>query len=331
MVEKNENNWNHVKYDELDLLDKKIMYELDLNSRISASQLAKKLRKSKETVNFRINRLIKNKFIKGFYSIFNTSKLGYYYVKFYIKFRNITPEKENQIIDYVSKKEKIAYLASVEGKYDCFILLMIRNFNEVSVFQDDFMKLYGGFIQDKDIVIFLNTHRFNSKFLYEGTEKKDWNYQIELENYNLDEIDKGILKIISTNSKISLIDIAEKLKIDQKVVKYRIKKLEKDNIIFAYVTSPDFDKLGLSFFQVNISLKNSNSRKKIIKFFEETNKCLFAMELIGKYDLLVELHLENNEQLKRIIDDFREKFIQDYADYDVSTITKEHVMVWSPF
>lgn len=315
----------------LDLLDKRISYELDLNSRISARQLAKKLRKSKETINFRINRLLKNKYIKGFYSIFNTSKLGYYYVKFYIKFKNIPPQKEKELYEYVSKKEKIAYLASVEGKYDCFILLMVKNFNEVSFFQDDFMKFYGEFIQDKDIIIFLNTHRFNSRFLHEGNEKKDWNYDFKLENYELDDIDKAILKIISTNSRISLIEIAERLKIDQKVVKYRIKKLEKESIIFSYVTSPNFDKLGLSFFQVNISLKNSNSRKKIIKFFEETNKCLFAMELIGKYDLLVELHLKDNDKLKNIINDFREKFIQDYSDYDISTINREHVMVWSPF
>ena len=73
---------------QLDLLDQKIMYELDLNARISASQLAKKLKKSKETVNFRINRLIKNEYIKGFYTVFNTSKLGWYYTKFYIKFKN---------------------------------------------------------------------------------------------------------------------------------------------------------------------------------------------------------------------------------------------------
>ncbi len=317
--------------EELDLLDKKIMYELDLNARVSASQLAKKLRKSKETINFRINRLIKNKFVKGFYSIFNTSKLGYYYVKFYIKFRNITQEKEKQLFDYVTNQEKIAYLASIEGQYDCFVLLMVKNFNEVAHFQDNFMKLFGQFIQEKDIVVFLNTHRFNSRFLFDGVEKRDWNYSLELENYPLDEINKEILKIITNHSRISLIEIAEKLKIDQKVVKYRLRKLEKDNIILAYVTSPNFDKLGLSFFQVNISLKNSNSRKKIIKFFEETGKCLFAMELIGKYDLLAELHLENNEQLKKIITEFREKFIQEYSDYDVSTINKEYVMVWSPF
>ena len=44
---------------DLDLLDKKILYKLDLNARISVTKLAKELKKGKETINFRLNRLIK--------------------------------------------------------------------------------------------------------------------------------------------------------------------------------------------------------------------------------------------------------------------------------
>ena len=127
-----------------------------------------------------------------------------------------------------------------------------------------------------------------------------------------------------------LIEIAEKLKIDHKVVKYRLKKLEKENIILAYVTSPNFNKLGLTFFQINISLKDSSIRKELIQFFNSTNKCLFAMELLGKYDVLAELHVKGSEELKKIIDEFRNKFVNKYHDYDISTITKEYVVVWGP-
>ena len=263
--------------DKLDLLDKKIMYELDLNARISASQLAKKLNKSKETVNFRINRLIKNKFIKSFYTVFNTSKLRRYYIKLYIKFKNITLEKEKELFEYVSKQKYVAYLASVEGYYDCIILVMVKNTLDMIKFHDEFMKLYGGYIQEKELVTFLTTHRFNSRFLYDGEKKKDSYYPIELGSYELDEIDKKILNIISKNSRIPLIDIAKELNIDHKVVKYRLKKLEKDNIILAYVTAPNFDKLNLNFFQIKISLKDSTARKQIIQFFNDTKKCLFAI------------------------------------------------------
>jgi len=118
---------------ELDLIDKRILYELDLNARISASQLAHKIKKSKETVNFRINRLLKMGYLKGFYSILNTSKMGWYYYKLYLKFKNSTPAKEQEILAYLSGQKHIAYLASIEGNYDCLALVMIRGPEEMVV------------------------------------------------------------------------------------------------------------------------------------------------------------------------------------------------------
>ena len=85
------------------------------------------------------------------------------------------------------------------------------------------------------------------------------------------------------------------------------------------------------FIQINISLKDPLVRKSMIRYFDSTNKCLFALELLGKYDLSIEVHVESGEELKMIIDEFRIRFVSQYNDYDVSTVNKEYIMVWSPF
>jgi Lrp/AsnC family transcriptional regulator for asnA, asnC and gidA len=316
---------------DLDLLDRKILYELDLNARASASQLAKKLRRSKETVNFRLKHLLEEGYLKGFYTVFNTSKLGWFYYKIYFKFKDITPQKEKELFEYIAKQPKIAYLASMEGHYDGVCLIMSRSSQDLVDFLYPFMNPYGNFVQEKQLVTLLTTHRLNQKFLHSGGETKDWHYPIEMGGYGLDDVDKEIMQILSTNARMPLVEIAKKAGVDVKVVKYRMKKLEKDGIIIAYVTSPNFGKLGLQFAQINISLKELNAIKSIISYFDSTNRCLFALEMVGAYDLAVELHVEGNEQLNRIIDGFREKFVGKYADYDVSTITKEYVVVWAPF
>ena len=133
---------------DLDLLDRKIMFELDLNARIPASSLAKKLRRSKDTINFRINRLFHKGFLKGTYTVCNTSKLGYYYYKAYAKFKNITPEKEQELLLYIAQSDHIAYLASVEGHYDCIFLVMVRSAKDMVAFMDPFMESFGNFIQE---------------------------------------------------------------------------------------------------------------------------------------------------------------------------------------
>jgi len=315
----------------LDGFDRRLLYELDLDARVPASRLARKLRKSKETVNFRLNRLLKENYVKGFYTVFNTSKLGWYYYKFYLKFKNMTPRKESELFEYVRAKPRIAYLGSLEGYYDCIILLAVRNSNDIVEFLYPFMKKFGEYIQTKDTTIFLSTHRLNQRFLYAGGEKRDWHYPVGMENYAVDESDRKILRVITNDARLAIVEIAQKTGLDPKVVRYRMKKLEKDGIILSYVTAPNFEKLGFEFFQVNISLKDPEKMRQVLQYFDSTNACLFALEMVGRYDLAVELHLESGEQLKKIIDGFREKFVGVYNDYDVSTINKEYLMVQGPF
>lgn len=317
--------------EKLDSLDKRILYELDLNARIFASSLAKKLRKSKETVNFRLNRLISEGYIKGFYAVFNTSKLGFYYYKIYLKLNSLTPAKERELFEYIQKQPRIAYLASMEGQYNAVFLVMAHSPTCLMDFLNPFMKIYGECIREREISTFLSTHRLNQKFLYEGSEKKDWHYPYEIGNYALDGTDAKILHALSSHARLPIVEIAKEAGIDAKTAQYRLKKLEKDSIILAYATSPNFEKLGLQFVQLNISLKDPTIGRQIISHFDSTSRCLFAIESMGKYDLTIELHVQSNEQLQQILLKFREKFSQKINGCDISTITKEYVVVWGPF
>ncbi len=317
--------------EELDLLDRKLMYELDLNARISASQLARRLRRSKETVNFRLRRLLREGYLKGFYTVFNTSRLGWFYVKAYIKFKDATPQKEKEIFEHLQAGKGVAYLASFEGRYDCIVLVMVRSIAQADRFLSDFMARYGDFVLEKDICIFLTTHRLNQKFLHAGTMRADWSYPYELGSYRIDETDRRILKAISSEARLPIIGIAKKSGVPASAVKYRLKKLERDGIILAYVSSPNFDKLGLQFSQINISLKNPAARKSVVRYFDSTNKCLFAIEMLGKYDVLAEVHVRGSGELRRIVDGFKAEFVGKYSDYDISTITHEYVVIWGPF
>jgi Lrp/AsnC family leucine-responsive transcriptional regulator len=315
----------------LDLLDRKIMYELDLDARISASQLARKVRKSKETVNFRLKRLLTEGYIKGFYAVFNTSKLGWFYVKHYIKFKDTTPKKEAEIFEYLRIQPNTAYLASVEGRHDCLLLVMVRQIARAEEFLAQFMQKYGEHIQEKDMTVFLTAHRLNEKFLFAGKDGRDWFYPYELGGFKPDATERKLLGALASHARMPLLELAKKCGISPTAAAYRLRKLEGEKIILAYVTSPNFERLGLRFVQVNMALKDPAIRKQIISYFDATNKCLFAIEMIGKYDLLVEMPLQSEQELQKIIDGFREKFVGKYVDYEVSTITKEYLMDWGPF
>ncbi|MEK6893551.1 MAG: Lrp/AsnC family transcriptional regulator [Nanoarchaeota archaeon] len=314
----------------LDLLDKKIMYELDLNARASASQIARKIRSSKETINFRINRLIKEEYIKGFYTVFNTSKLGMYYYKTFLKFNRATPEIEEKIIEFIKNYNRCAYLGSCEGYYNVIFLIMVENARQFKEFLTEFKEKFGDYILEKEIHVVLSTHRLNQKFLYAGATSKHYFYQDKIEAYPLDNLDIKIMKLLSTNARMGLVKIGEELNVDSKVVKYRMRNLEKEGVIISYTTAPNFSKLGLEFIQLNFSVIDLKKIPSIIEFFDKTNKCLFALELLGKYDLTIEIHVENDKIFRQIMEKFKERFVNEYISYDVFNIYKEHVVVWLP-
>ncbi|MBI2774390.1 winged helix-turn-helix transcriptional regulator [Candidatus Dependentiae bacterium] len=78
-------------------MDRKILYELDLNSSISFKALGKKLRIAKETAGYRVKQLMKTGYIKQFLTTINISQLGFFYYKLFYKFHKTTPAIDREI------------------------------------------------------------------------------------------------------------------------------------------------------------------------------------------------------------------------------------------
>jgi len=76
----------------MDLKDRKILHELDKNARISASEIAKRIRLSKNSVINRIKRLEQEKIILGYNTLTNINNLGYTTYDIYLKFKDTSFE-----------------------------------------------------------------------------------------------------------------------------------------------------------------------------------------------------------------------------------------------
>jgi len=317
--------------EELDAYDKKILFELDINARMSASKIAKKLKIPKETVNYRIKRLEKDGWINRLYTIFNASLFGYSYYRVFLKFNKLTASTETEIIDYITSDPTCANLRVLDGQYDLVFLTIQKNPGELKAFLQCFFNNYGMYVQEKNVLMMMKTYKLNQKFLFEGrTIKKTFNH-VETKDFSLDKIDLGIMKAISTNARIKLSEIANNLKLDSRLIEYHIKRMERTGIIVAYVTDLNLVKLNRELIKVDIALKDPALIPRIVDFFDKTNTCVFAHELLGKYDLSFEIYVENDEMLRGILEKFKEQFLENYVYYDVSHVYKEYVINWSPF
>ena len=73
--------------EKIDAKDRKILYQLDINSRRSFSQIGKKVGLHKDVVAYRVNKLQEKGIIKGFYTETDDYKLGYIRYRFYFTYQ----------------------------------------------------------------------------------------------------------------------------------------------------------------------------------------------------------------------------------------------------
>ncbi len=314
----------------LDLLDQKIIYELDLDSSQSFLDLSKKLNEPNETVAFRVKRLQKNGFIKNFITTTNTSNLGSFYYKFFFKFQRTTPDIEKSIFEYLSSERGVAYLAKLDGRFDCTFLVLAEGIQDLYDFLIPFKEKLGDYILEQEILTLTSTHRFNFRFFYEDGKLLHSEYQEKLKRPDLDTLDYAIITTLTKNSRASLSEIAKINKVHPNVARYRIQKLKTEEILGSSVLDIDFKKFGVEQYQVDFVLKNQHDVKTMITLASSFPESTFATVTLGKYDLALEFAVKNKENLKRILDRIKIEFYESIISYDVFEM-EEYSINWFPY
>jgi len=315
----------------LDRYDIKILASLDIDARKSASTIAKEIGLPKETVNYRIQRLVANGVIRHFYTIINASRFGYQYYRVYIRYQSIRPKKENEILSYLYSSSYCSNIRLTEGPFDMVFLAIVSDAQELSMFLHEFIEQFGSVIREKSVHTLITSYKLNQKFIYPLSSVKSTFSHSTTDTVTLDEKDQQVLRLISTNARMKLIDIARETGMHSKLVSYHLKKLKKEGVIVHYTVALDVDRFQKEYLQLDISLRTPSIISSVIEFFDNTHTCLFAYSLVGQYDLSLELYVQNDDQLRLIMNKFQERFYNNYIDYAINHIYKEMDTGWSPY
>ncbi len=317
----------------LDLKDKKILYELDLNSRATLNEIAKKVSLSKQVVDYRLKNLIKDNIIKQFYTVVNFSKLGYTQYKFYLKFQNINVEKEKEVIDYWIQNKNTVWVASCRGKWDLIVSILAKDINEFGEILNNFINKYGVFVLEKDVLITQISPVFTKAYLTEKKEKQKFTYGGEIEHYELDNIDEKILRLLSINARLTILVIMDKLSLTRDVINYRMKKLTKDNILSQYRVLINLDKINHKLYKIILRLHSltPEKEKQLVSYTASHHHGTQYLKLVGSWDVELEFEVKDDEQLHDILLEIRNKFSEIIRDYDTLLIHQEHKLNYYPF
>lgn len=313
----------------MDKIDTKTLISLDKNVRQSNLQLAKKIRVSRDVVNYRIEKLMRKNILTGFYAIINGSKLGNQYYKLLIKFKSLSKDNEHNLISWLKQRKEVVWMGSSDGNWNLILTITSKSLKELNDFIEDIFLNFGDYFMKKELITTKRIRMFNEKYLTKGKFIYEYDNNFMEEIAKVDEKDYLILKELSKNGRSFIINIAKKINLTPEATAKRIRKLIKNKLIIGIKPRINFTELGYHYYHVFLSVKNANKNKEIINYYKQHSGCVAILEHIGYYDLHLEFVLESSQKLRDALTDLRERFGEALLEYEPLTIYAEHLI--NPF
>jgi DNA-binding Lrp family transcriptional regulator len=316
----------------IDILDRKILFELDQDSRQSASKIGKKLKTNKNVINFRINKLVEEGVIRQFVTMISPSNLGLKPYKFYLQLQNLTKDKE-RTIEEIGQKLPVYWMARVSGKWDLIIGVLAKSQKDLNKIKQELLKILNDNIVNKTFSMVTEAPQYYRNYLIETKEISKVKYWIGDSNTKIiDKKDYEIIKIMAENSRIQIIELAKKVKLNVKTVIKRTKKLEKEGVIYDYRISLNLNKMGYKYYKCFLTLKNSDNKrlKEFLEYCQSNKNIIHLIECVGDWDYEPEIEAESDEKFYEIINEIREKFKDIFREIETINIIKEYNYVCLP-
>ena len=274
----------------IDHYDRKILFELDSNARTRATEIGKKIRKSKQFVDYRIKRLEYEKILGGYTAVIDYSKMGYISIRVYLKFHSITREKQEEIENDLMKDRQVWWLVAVDGQWDVAYAVGVKNVLDFYGYWDGIMAKYRKVIKKKSVVIYTHIRQYpKSCLLNKNNDEKGTLVGASKDVLVLDSMDLRLLKILSDNARIPLLDIANKLHTSPQVARAHIKKLEKNEIILGYKALINIQMLSYRYYKSYINLASMERIASLERFCLQHPNILNVNRTIGGSDFEIEI------------------------------------------
>lgn len=310
---------------ELDKIDRRILFELDRNSRIPDTKLAKLVRRSKESVRYRIRQLEEKGIIKGYIIWIDPARLGYSSAKIYLNLANI-PEKKKEFIEYVKKDKRLFWLGIAEGAWNAGLTFFVKTNQEFFELKNELFSKFKDLILDSHTAVPVNVNFCQKTFLHNA--EAQWHAIFEKQEHNeLDDIEKKIISELFRNSRISVVEIARKHKTTVDIVRSRIKKLEEKKIIVKYTINLNFAALGYEFYKTFLYFKNLTRKdeQRLMEYTRTQDNTIHLVKQISPWDIELEMMCENYQQYNKIIDSLTKEFVGIINKVETAIMSEDYI------
>jgi len=308
----------------LDSRDQRILAELFRDGRAHYSTIAKNTQISKDTVSYRIDKLIEAGVMTNISTIIDIRKLDWSSSLILLKLRNLGKTKIRKFIKYLVRNPFVVEILELVGAWDYAIRFYHKDaahLNQLaSEVETEFAELfdhYSTFFISENILL-----PYNALF-----EK----YAVTLPMckpliQKIDALDLRILSAISTDGRKSLAQLQVELKENRMTIYNRINNMRKANIIQGFRPNLFTEKLGFHWYVIGLKLRGRSEAKikTIVNRLKSILLVHFIMTGFGSEDIIFYIQVKTVQELQQIMYILREEFSKDIKSVDSANTIKDY-------
>jgi len=189
----------------IDLKDRKILYQLDLDCRQSNTQIGKKVGLKKDVVSYRLKKLQDEGIIRNYYAEINTFKLGYDVFRVYINFQYVNSNLKEEIIQYFVNYRNSWVVATIKGEIDLDVVIWVKDIFEFYQFWDKTLDLFEDYFEKYAISIYTQAIVYKKSYLLPdeqvGSDREMLKISCGGKSVEIDEIDYKLLNELAVNAR----------------------------------------------------------------------------------------------------------------------------------
>lgn len=313
----------------MDLTDRKILYELDQDSRQSLSSIAKKIRTSPQVVKYRVEALLSSGALQYCWPMVEYRKAGYFFGLYFFKLQNMDEKAERELFEYLNGNRYIPIIMRGEGYADLIIAICAKGIFHLRDIITELNNRFGRNFREYDATIPIGFTQFHRAYLV-GAERKAprkaapafTGADVREEALNANE--RKVLSMLNHNARVSLVQIAKKTGISGITAKNIVRKLQRIGIIQSYTILPDHVLLGKPRHRVLFKLANLSSQRErmLFAYCQMHPNIVHHLRVIGYWDLVLDIEVERGEPFRKIIQEMKHKFSDIIARVEPTYIYK---------
>lgn len=313
----------------IDAKDKKILALLSEDSRMPLSTIARNVRLSRDTVDYRIKRMQKLGVILKFVPIIDLTRFGFetYHIVMVLNESNV--EGRTKFVEFLKTHPNTKSIMEYSSRWDLEWVLVARNIKEFDELMSEITNKFPDVITEKSGIEIIKGYKsiyLPDKF-YDDVGFKYKEKIKKVQEIKLDNKDLLILRLLSENARMSSYELGNKIGLSSDAVIYRIKKMYDADVIRQFSIVANLTYLGYHWYTLAVNLKtlSKESEAKLKEYIKRHPYIMRVVKILGVWNLVISIATDTLNNFHKTVKEFQETFADIISNHQTWIAYKEYV------